>query len=340
MDRITSMTTFAKVVDVGSFSAAARALHSTPSMVTQHVQSLEERLGVRLLNRSTRKLSLTEVGQDYYARCVHILTKVDDAERLAQSLQSSPSGTLRLNTSIAMPLFIAPTIAAFVERYPDVLIDTTMTDKSVDLVQDGFDLAIRHAPIPDSSLIARRVATYRYVACASPDYLTRQGTPRQPADLVNHNCLRYAHAIWGSEWRFTGDGGEQTIIVSGNLRSNSALELRLAAMRGQGIYLTPRFLVADELNSGRLCSVLDEFLCAEHAIIAIYPHRNHLSAKVRAFIDCLSKVVGTTDLGIRSPIRRRSTEATGREPIAGRMQPQRHPLKVDKPLNQSRPRSC
>jgi DNA-binding transcriptional LysR family regulator len=284
MDRITSMRTFAKVVDSGSFTAAARALGSTPSMVTQHVQSLEERLGVRLLNRSTRKLSLTEVGQDYYARCVDILNKFDDAERLAQSMQTSPSGTLRLNTSIAMPLFIAPTIAAFVETYPEVLIETTMTDQSVDLVQGRFDLAIRHAPIPDSTLITRRVATYRYVACASPDYLERQGTPRQPADLVNHNCLRYAQ---GSEWRFTDNGGEQTITVSGNLRSNSALELRLAATLGQGIYLTPRFLVADELDSGRLCSVLDEFLCTEHAIIAIYPHRNHLSAKVRAFIDLL-----------------------------------------------------
>jgi DNA-binding transcriptional LysR family regulator len=136
-------------------------------------------------------------------------------------------------------------------------------------------------------LISRRVATYRYVACASPDYLARQGTPRQPADLANHNCLRYAHVIGGSEWRFTNDGGEQTIMVSGNLRSNSALELRLAATRGQGIYLTPRFLVAEELNSGRLCSVLDEFLRTDHAIVAIYPHRNHLSAKVRAFIDLL-----------------------------------------------------
>jgi DNA-binding transcriptional LysR family regulator len=281
------MSTFSKVVDVGGFSAAARALGTSASVVTAHIRSLEERLGVRLLNRSTRKVSLTEVGRAYYERCVKILGEIDDAERVAQSLQSVPRGTLRLNTSIAMPLFISPVVAAFMERYPDVALDVTMSDRSVDLVEEGFDLAIRHAPVADSCLIVRRITTYRYVACAAPDYLVRFGTPRRPADLAHHNCLRYAHARWGSDWRFAGPEGAETITVSGNLRSNSALELRLAAALGRGIYLTPRFLVANELASGHLVSVLDDFLATEHAIIAIYPHRHHLSAKVRAFIDLL-----------------------------------------------------
>ena len=287
MDRMTSMASFVKVVEKGGFSAAARTLGFSTSAVTTHLRLLEERLGVRLLNRSTRNVSLTEVGKAYYHRCVQILGDIEDADRFAQSLHLTPRGVLRLNTSIAMPLFISPVIATFLDRYPEVMIETTMTDCSVDLVEDAFDLAIRHTPIANANLIARRIATFRYVACAAPDYLARSGTPLRPADLVHHNCLRYAHAVWGSEWHFAGPDGGQAITVSGNLRSNSALELRLAAARGQGIYLTPRFLVAEELRSGRLCTVLDDFLTTEHAIIASYPHRHHLSAKVRALIDLL-----------------------------------------------------
>jgi DNA-binding transcriptional LysR family regulator len=168
------------------------------------VRFLEERLGVRLLNRSTRRVSLTEAGQVYYERCLQILTEVEDADRAAQALQSTPRGTLRLNTSVAIPPFLAPVIAEFVTLYPDVSINMTMTDRMIDLVEEGFDLAVRNMSVPDSSLIARRVATYRFVVCGAPSYFAARGTPEQPADLVHHNCLTYSHSAWGNEWRFAG----------------------------------------------------------------------------------------------------------------------------------------
>jgi len=289
MDRMTSMATFVKVVESGGFSAAARALSISPSMVTTHVQALEERLGVRLLNRSTRKVSLTEVGHAYYERCLQILAEADDADQIAQALQSTPRGTLRLNTSVAIPPFLAPVIAEFTALYPDVTIAMTMTDRMIDLVDDGFDLAVRNMSIPDSSLVTRRVATYRFVVCGSPDYFARCGTPQRPADLVHHNCLIYSRSQWGNDWRFAGPDGEQSIAVKGNLHANSDNALRLAAVHGQGVAMAPSFLVKDEIKSGRLVPVLTEFLQAEYSINAIYPHRHHLSAKVRSFIDLLAK---------------------------------------------------
>jgi DNA-binding transcriptional LysR family regulator len=289
MDRMTSMSTFVKVVESGGFSAAARALSISPSMATTHVQALEERLGVRLLNRSTRKVSLTEVGHAYYERCLQILAEADDADQIAQALQSTPRGTLRLNTSVAIPPFLAPVIAEFTALYPEVSIALTMTDRMIDLVEDGFDLAVRSMSGPDSSLITRRVASYRFVVCGSPDYFARRGTPHAPADLAHHNCLIYSHSPWGNDWRFSGPDGEQSIAVKGNLHANSDNALRLAAVNGQGLAMAPSFLVKDEIKSGRLVPVLTEFLRAEHAINAIYPHRHHLSAKVRSFIDLLAK---------------------------------------------------
>ena len=289
MDRMTSMATFVKVVESGGFSAAARTLSMSPSMVTAHVQALEERLGVRLLNRSTRRVSLTEVGHAYYERCLQILAEADDADQIAQALQSTPRGTLRLNTSIAIPPLLAPVIAEFVALYPEVSVSLTMTDRMIDLVEEGFDLAVRNMAVPDSSLVVRRVATYRFVVCGAPGYLAARGIPRQPADLSRHNCLVYSHSAWGNEWRFAGPDGEQSVAVEGNLQANSDNALRLAAVHGQGLALAPSFLLIDEIKSGRLVPILTEFLQTEHAINAIYPHRHHLSAKVRSFIDLLVK---------------------------------------------------
>jgi DNA-binding transcriptional LysR family regulator len=289
MDRMTSMATFVKVVESGGFSAAARALGISPSMVTTHVRALEERLAVRLLNRSTRKVSLTEAGHAYYERCLQILTDVEEAERIAEALQSTPRGTLRLNTSVAIPPFLAPVIAEFASLYPEVSVNLAMTDRMVDLVEEGFDLAVRNMSVPDSSLIARCVATYRFVVCGSPGYLAARGVPREPADLVHHNCLIHSHSAWGNEWHFAGPEGEQSVAVVGNLQANSDNALRLAAVHGQGLALAPSFLLIDEIKSGRLVPVLTEFLQTDHAVNAIYPHRRHLSAKVRSFIDLLTR---------------------------------------------------
>jgi len=191
-----------------------------------------------------RRVSLTEAGQIYYERCLQILAEVEDADRVAQALQSTPRGTLRLNTSVAIPPFLAPVIAEFVTLYPDVSINLTMTDRMIDLVEEGFDLAVRNMLIPDSSLIVRRVASYRFVVCGAPSYFATRGVPKQPADLVQHNCLIYSHSVWGNEWRFAGPDGEQSVPVSGNLQANSDNALRLAAGArsgaGAGAYFSCR----------------------------------------------------------------------------------------------------
>ncbi|MGZ5867336.1 MAG: LysR family transcriptional regulator [Xanthobacteraceae bacterium] len=289
MDRMTSVVTFVKVVDSGGFAAASRKLNMSASTVTAHVQALEARLGVRLLNRSTRKISVTEVGHAYYERCLQILADIDDADSVVQALQSMPRGRLRLNASAAIPPLLAQVIAEFTALYPDVTISMTMSDRMVDLVEEGFDLAIRLLPIPDSTLVLRRVGTYRLIVGGAPEYLAARGIPQLPSDLVAHNCLSVSSSPWGAEWRFNGPGGEQSIQASGNLESNSANALRLAAVQGQGLTMMPSFLVVDEIKSGRLVPVLKEFTRTEYPINAIYPHRHQLSAKVRSFLDLMAK---------------------------------------------------
>jgi DNA-binding transcriptional LysR family regulator len=313
MDRMTSMSTFVKVVGTGGFSAAARSLGVAPSMVTAHIQALEERLEVRLLNRSTRRVSVTEVGQAYYERCVQILAEVDNADQIAQALQSTPRGTLRLNTSVVIPQLISSVISEFVSLYPEAGVDIVTSDRMVDLVEDGFDLSIRVTPVPDSSLIVRRLASYRFVVCGAPGYFALHGFPRTPSDLYNHNCLIFSQSHpWGNEWVFAGPGGEQRVAVTGNFRSNSAAALRLAALHGQGLLATMPFEVADELKSGRLIPVLAEYLPDELPILAVYPHRHRLSAKVRSFIDLLVKHFREDPLWVNSnaPLRLHGAAAT------------------------------
>ena len=289
MDRMTNMTTFVKVVEAGGFAAAARKLDMSPSTVTGHIQALEERLGIRLLNRSTRKLSLTEVGQAYYERALHLLADLDEIDAMAQALQSTPRGRLRINASVSIPPLLAPVIAEFTALNPDVTLSMAMSDRMLDLVEEGFDLAIRLVPVPDSSLIVKRVGSYRLLVCAAPDYLQRRGIPRTPSDLATHNCLSFSQSPWSSEWRFNTPAGRVAIRVAGNLETNSANALRLAAVHGQGLAMMPSFLVADEIRTGRLVPLLTEFSSGDFPISAIYPHRHHLSAKVRSFLDLLTR---------------------------------------------------
>jgi DNA-binding transcriptional LysR family regulator len=213
------------------------------------------------------------------------LPGIDDADRIAHALHASPRGTLRLNTSVAIPPFLAPVIAEYADLHPDVSVNLSVTECMVDMVGEGFDLAVRDMSVPDLSLIAGRVATYRFVVCGAPNYLKRRGTPKEPAELLEHNCLGCSHSAWGDEWRFAGPGGKQSVALTGNLQTNSANALRLAAVHEQGLIMSPMFFVADDLRAGRLVSILQEFLQDEHAINAIYPHRQHVSAKVRSFID-------------------------------------------------------
>jgi DNA-binding transcriptional LysR family regulator len=296
MDRMTSIGTFVKIAETGGFAAAARKLGVSPSTVTTQIQDLEDRLGVRLLNRSTRKVSLTEIGKAYYERCMHILADMDEADSAVHAMHANPSGVLRLNVSISIPFFVAPVIAEFTSLYPDVSVNMTMTDRMVDLVEEGIDLAITTMPVPNSNLVMRRVGSFRLLVCGSPDYFTRHGVPRDLDDLKNHNCMKYTFSTWGSEWRFKSSDGYRAIQVTGNMEANSANALRLAAKLGQGLILVPDFLVRSDIKAGKLVSVLDEYSCPEMAINAVYPHRQHLATNVRSFLDLVTKHFHAADL--------------------------------------------
>lgn len=291
MDRMASIASFVKIAEAGGFAAAARKLGVSPSTVTAQIQDLEDRLGVRLLNRSTRKVSLTEIGRAYYERCMHILADMDEADSAVHAMDASPTGVLHLNVSISIPFFVAPVIAEFTSLYPDVSVNMMMSDLMADLVEDGIDLAITTKPVPNSNLIMRRLGYVRLMVYGSPDYFARRGMPREPTDLTNHNCLKYAFSPWGSEWRFKSPEGPRAIHISGNMETNSINALKQAAVLGQGLILAPDYLVADEVKTSRLTQVLAEYCSPELPINAVYPHRQHLSTNVRSFLDLLNKHV-------------------------------------------------
>jgi DNA-binding transcriptional LysR family regulator len=288
MDRLTSLTAFVRVVDTGGFSAAGRKLNMSTTMVSNHIQALEDRLGARLLNRTTRKVSLTEVGQAYYDRCIQILSDIEQADDIAGALQSVPRGTLRIYTNTHIVQFLSPAVAEFLATYPEVKVDLVIGERNIDLIDENFDLAVRMLPPPDSSLIVRNIATWRHVLCCSHGYVAQHGKPEQLADLTTRNCIRHISYPFGDEWRFVDrKGAPAAVRVSGNLISNSGETLKLAAMAGVGIYLAAGFLVRDELESGRLVRLLPDYRPVELTMNAVYPHRHHLSAKVRTFIDLL-----------------------------------------------------
>lgn len=283
------MSVFAKVVESASFAAAARHFDMSPAMVSKHVRTLEDRLGVRLLNRTTRRVSATEVGQNYYERCLRILGELEDAERAAGDLQTAPRGLLRVTTSVSFGARqLAPAIADYLVAYPDVSIDLSLHDNYVDLVEERIDLAIRLGQLADSSLIARKLYAVEMVLCASPGYLAANGTPQKPRDLVKHNCLIYTYAA-PRTWTFTDAGGKAEVIrISGRLLANSGDALLALALKDTGLLLAPDYLVADELRAGRLIRLLPEYKTQETPVYAVYPHSHYLSAKTRTFIDFLA----------------------------------------------------
>jgi DNA-binding transcriptional LysR family regulator len=288
MDRLTSMSAFVRVVETGGFSAAGRKLNMSTTMVSNHVQALEDHLGARLLQRTTRKVSLTEVGKAYYDRCIQILGDIEQADEIAGSQQSTPRGMLRIHTHSIMVQFLAPVVNAFLENYGDVKVDLTIGERNIDMIDEGFDVAVRMIPPPDSSLIVRSLATWRHVLCCSHDYIARHGRPEQLAELGERNCIRHVNYPYGDEWRFVDrKGAPATVRVSGNLITNSAETLQRAALQGVGVCVAPGFMMHDDLEAGRLVRLLPEYRPVEFAMNAVYPHRHHLSAKVRIFIDLL-----------------------------------------------------
>jgi DNA-binding transcriptional LysR family regulator len=289
MDRLTSLTVFGQVVETGGFSAAARRLNMSVTMVSNHVQSLEDRLGARLLNRTTRKISLTEIGKAYYERSRQILMDLDEADRIADALHSTPRGTLRVYTNTLMVRFLSPVLDEYLSLYPSVSIDLTTGERMIDLVEEGYDLAIRAVPPPDSSLIVRKLSPWRPILCCTSAYLEAHPEPKHPSDLANHNCLQYTYFPFGNEWRFEGPGKQiATVRVSGNVVSTNGELLRFLTLKGHGLLLAPSFVVVDAFADGSLVRLLPDYRPVEFSINAIYPHRSHLSSKVRTFIDLLA----------------------------------------------------
>jgi len=289
MDKLRAIETFIRVVEAGTFVKAAEQLDTSPAAVTRYVADLEERLGTRLLQRTSRKLSMTESGIAYFERCKQILEDLEEADAIASLSAARAIGTLKINVPVSFGiLHLAPLWAGFMATHPEVKLDVTLGDRTVDLVEEGYDMAIRIARLPSTNLIARKLAPARMVVCASPDYLKRAGTPRRPEELAQHRCLGYTHWSGKNDWAFQdSDGAEHTVTVNYDLLANNGDTLRAAAVTGAGVVLQPTFIVGADLAAGRLVEVLPDYKSVELGIYALYPSRKHLSAKVRALVDYL-----------------------------------------------------
>lgn len=293
IDLLAAMKTYVAVVDGGSFAEAADRLGVSRAMVSKQIQKLEEHLGTRLMNRTTRRLSVTETGRAFYERSVQILGDVDEAEHVAGDMTRMPQGVLRISIPLSYGQHrLAGIIGDYTQAYPAVRLDIALSDRKVDLVEDGFDLAIRIGAQPQQDLIARKLGGVHSVVCASPAYLARRGTPLQPTDLARHACLDYTLSATGADWRLQQVGGTAglapvSVPVSGPIRADNGDLIRLAALSGAGIVFQPHFIVGADLAAGRLVHLLPAWQSAELGVYAVYPSRKHLSAKVRTFVDFL-----------------------------------------------------
>lgn len=294
MDTLDGMRTLVTVINEGSFTRAAERLSMSPQLVSKYIGQLEARLGTRLLNRSTRRLSITEAGQAYFERCTHILAEIDELEDAVGDMSVTARGTLRINAPMSFgEQHLTPAVSAYQRKHAEVRVDMTLDDRVVDVVSEGFDLAIRIGELSDSALVARPLAPVNLVVCAAPDYLSEHGIPESPDDLVRHSCLGYAYWSGRDHWRFEADGRQLDVQVDGRLRANNGTALRRAAVAGSGLILQPTFIVGDDLRDGRLVRVLTEFTIKPLALYAVYAHRQYLSSKVRTFVDFLPEHFGS-----------------------------------------------
>jgi DNA-binding transcriptional LysR family regulator len=279
---------FFSVVEANGFGAAARRLEMTPASVSRRVKSLEQRLGVRLLQRTTRKLSLTDAGERYYREGRRLLHELDDLEQALTASAREPEGELRLVAPMSFgQRRLAPLVANFATLHSKLRISLILEDRETDLIDEAADLAIRIGYPTDSSMIARAIATVPRHACASPEYLKRRGYPESPEDLLHHDCLHYSLISEREEWTFLGDDGETTLAVKGNFCSNNGDVLAEAAMQGLGITLLPNFIVEQALAQGRLVKVLEAYERTPMTLFALYPSRRHVPAKTRRFLEYL-----------------------------------------------------
>lgn len=289
MDKYQEMRVFTAVVDAGSFVAAADALGLSKAAVSRYVSELEQRLGVRLLHRTTRKLSLTGEGTVFLARSREILASIEASEAELSTRSESASGLLKVSVPVSFGIqHLAPLWGEFLKAHPLVSLDVQLADRVIDLVDEGFDLALRIARLPDSSLVSRKLASTRLVLCASPGYLEQRGAPQHPSELAGHDILGYSLLAMGDQWQFEGPDGAVTVKVRPRLWTNNGDTCVAAAVQGSGIQLQPTFLVAHELAEGTLVEVLPQYRSIELGIYVVYPTRKFLLPKVRVLVDYLS----------------------------------------------------
>ena len=286
MDKLTGMRVFAAVSRLGSFSAAAEELKISRAMASKHVSDLEADLNARLLNRTTRKLSLTEVGQVYFEKVDTILAEIDEADQSVTELQTEPRGTIKIMSPPSFGSFhLARAISGYKDTYPRVKIELILSDGLPDLFEGGVDMAIQLGEMKDSNVIARKISSSRLVICGSPEYFKKHKRPESPEDLENHNCLKLIQSFPITDWRLKIDDRETRVDVSGNLKSNIADSLRIAALNGCGLIQQPSYMVGLDIKSGRLIPVLEKYEPDKLPIYALYAHRKYLSIKVRTFFD-------------------------------------------------------
>ncbi|MDT8420169.1 MAG: LysR family transcriptional regulator [Desulfuromonadales bacterium] len=290
MDQLGAMKIFTRVVETGSFSAVAREMNTGQPAISKQVAALEERLGVRLLNRTSRKLTLTEAGANYHEHCQSVLNEISDAEEMIQSLATTPRGRLRANVSVAFGrLHIAPYLPGFLERYPHITLDLSMNDRFVDLIAERVDVAIRIGPLADSSLVARNLGHSLLVVVGAPSYFAKHGRPAHPEDLKRHNCLIYTFLLSGNIWHFRDGDKELAIQVKGNCQSDNTDGIRDVIIAGTGLAMVPCWMVQAELNNGLLERALDKYMPWSSPISAVYPMSKYVPLKVRCFIDYLKE---------------------------------------------------
>ena len=316
MDKLGAMRAFVKVADSGSFSAAARLLGRSKAMVSKQLAMLEATLGVQLLVRTTRQVRLSESGRRYYERCVQVLADIDDLESHVEQSEAAPRGVLRVaGPQTFAELHLSAALREFLLRYPDLKVELVLTDRVVDLVEQGFDVAIRIGELEDSSLLARRLATGAIVVCASPEYLACHGVPQTPEQLVRHELVIDTNLRQPGTWRFVRDGRPLTVRASGRVQVNSAIMVRHLLLSGVGVGLCPEFVVREDLAAGRLVALLTAFSAYDLGIYAVYPHTRHVPSRVRVFVDFLAEYIaadGAPDDGVVPRSRRVTANPVGK----------------------------
>lgn len=295
MDKYQEMRVFSAVIEASSFVAAAESLSISKAAVSRYVSELEQRLGVRLMHRTTRKLSLTPEGEVFLARCREILSSIDASEAEVSTRSVTVSGLLKVSAPLSFGIrHLAPLWSEFLDLHPQVSLDVQLSDRVIDLVDEGFDLAIRVGKLEDSTLISRKLASTRLVLCAAPGYLKRRGTPQHPSELDQHDLLAYSLLATGDQWQLDGPHGSVRVKVRPRMWSNNGDSCIAACVQGAGIQLQPTFLIHEELRRGELVEILPDYRAAELGIYAVYPSRQFVLPKVRAAIEFLNIKLGNT----------------------------------------------